>query len=627
MQIYSITKGGYFRMKSNKFYKVLLAMLLVLSLALVACSGDDDGDDGKDKGDSSSSKGNGGDEEDVDKGEEILSQFEQSVSNEGEPIEGGDLTFGLVSDEPFKGTLNWNFYSGAPDAEVLEWFDESLLHIDGDYLYDQEGAATWEHNEEGDVFTFTIHDDVNWHDGEPVTAEDWAFAHEVIGHEDYTGPRFDETLRNVEGIEDYHNGEADEISGIEVIDDKTLEITYVESTPSLLSGGIWSYALPKHIFGDLEVADMESSDAVRKNPIGMGPFKVDTIVAGESVTYTKNEDYWRGEPNLDNVTLKVIAISSVAQAIATGEVDLVNDFPADQYPDSEDLSNVEFLAAYDNYFSYLGFNLGEWDFDNSEVVENRDTPLEDKNLRKAMSMAIDGDTIGEEFYHGLRWEANSIIDPAHRVYHDSTWDGYEFDPEAAIALLEDSGYERGDDDFFTDLDGNEMVLQYAAMTGGETAEPLANLNIQMWEEIGINVELYTGKLLAFEDFYDRIGNSEEEDDPDVDIFGGAWGTGSDVDKTGLYGKKAKFNFSRWDNEESEQLLKNALSEDAFDLDYRKEAYKEWHELMVDEVPVFPLNFALLLKPANNRVVNYSIDPDVDSYYYEIGVTDEDPAVD
>lgn len=607
-------------------------MLLVLSLALVACSNDKDDDDaaGKDDSPSTGEKDNddGDDEEEpVNKGEEILSQFPQDLTNDGEPIEGGSLTFGLVSNDPFKGILNWNFYSGNPDSEVLYWFDESLLTVDGDYLYDQEGAATWEHDESGKVFTFTIHDNVNWHDGEPVTAEDWAFAHEVIAHEDYTGPRFDATLRNVEGIEDFHNGDADEISGIEVIDEKTLQITYIESTPSLLSGGIWSYAMPKHIFEDIPVAEMEESDEVRVNPIGMGPYKVDVIVPGESVTYTKNEDYWRGEPALDNVTLKVVPTSSVAQAIATGEVDMVNDFPADQYPDNADLSNVEFLAYYDNYFSYIGFNLGEWDFDNKEVVQNRETPLQDKNLRKAMSMAIDGDAIGESFYHGLRWEANSIIDPRHHLYHDSTWTGYDFDPEAAIALLEESGYERGDDGFFTDLDGNEMVLQYAAMVGGETAEPAANLNIQFWEDIGINVELYTGSLLAFEDFYDRIGNGEEQDDPDVDIFGGAWGTGSDVDKTGLYGKNAKFNFARWLNEDSEELLKVALTEEAFDLEFRKDAYSDWHDLMVEEVPVFPLNFALEVIPVNNRVVNFSMDPYSDLYRYQWGVTAEEPEVD
>src|SRR5699024_3755528 len=105
---------------------------------------------------------------------------------------------------------------------------------------------------------------------------------------------------------EYHDGEADSISGIEVIDDQTLEITYDKPTPSLLAGGIWPYALAKHIFGDMEVADISSSDEVRKNPIGIGPFKVTSITPGESVTYEKNEDYWQGEPKLDEVTLRVV---------------------------------------------------------------------------------------------------------------------------------------------------------------------------------------------------------------------------------------------------------------------------------------------------------------------------------
>lgn len=76
------------------------------------------------------------------------------------------LNFGLVSDTVFEGTLNYNFYSGAPDAEIIAWFDESLLAVDENYSYTQDGAAEWEVNDDGNVFTFTIRDNVNWHDGE-----------------------------------------------------------------------------------------------------------------------------------------------------------------------------------------------------------------------------------------------------------------------------------------------------------------------------------------------------------------------------------------------------------------------------------------------------------------------------
>ena len=110
-----------------------------------------------------------------------------------------------------------------------------------------------------------------------------------------------------------------------------LKITYIESTPSLITGGIWSSVLPKHIFKDIPVEEHDASDAVRKNPIGFGPFKIESIVPGESVVYVKNEDYWRGEPKLDKVILKVINPSVVIQSLEKGEVDYSIDFPTDQF--------------------------------------------------------------------------------------------------------------------------------------------------------------------------------------------------------------------------------------------------------------------------------------------------------
>ena len=75
------------------------------------------------------------------------------------------LHYGLVSDTAFEGTLNFNFYSGDPDAQVLEWFDEGFLTWDASYVYTNDGAATYEASEDGKTFTFTIRDNVNWHDG------------------------------------------------------------------------------------------------------------------------------------------------------------------------------------------------------------------------------------------------------------------------------------------------------------------------------------------------------------------------------------------------------------------------------------------------------------------------------
>src|SRR5690625_568780 len=616
--------------------RLLLAAMLVLTLALAACGGDSDDDnnnnnnnepntseENNNNNDNNDNNNNDEEEEALSKEEEIMSRFEQTASNTDEPLEDGHLNFGIVTNSPFAGVLNANFYSGAPDAEVINWFDEGMLGRDGDFLYDQTGIATFEHDEEGKVFTFEIEKGVKYHDGEELTVDDWILAHEVIAHPDYEGPRFDATLRNVEGIEEYHNGEAEEISGLKKIDDYTLEMTFKEATPSLLAGGIWTSVLPSHIFGDMEVAEMEESDAVRENPIGLGPYMVDTIVTGESVTYKRFDDYWRGTPALESITLKVIPSANAGKALESGEVDMLNSFPASQFPEYQDLENVEFLANVDNYYSYLGFKLGDWDHDEGQVnMDLENSRVGDKALRQAIAYAFDGDVVGEKFFNDIHWAANSLIDPGHRLYHDPSWEGYDYDPDKANELLDEAGYEY-DGDFRTYPDGSELVLTYEAMESSDMSVPMANYLIQSWEEIGIKVEKLDGRLHEFNDFYDRVGE-KGEDDPEIDIFQGAWSTGTNVDPSGLFGKEAIFNFSRFESDESDELIAKGLSEEAFDLDYRKEVYAEWHELMMEELPVIPLTFSVALTPINKRVTNVTVDPDVKSYRYEIGVTEEEP---
>ncbi len=601
-------------MAKNNKSKFLLFLIVAFALLLAACSGDDTAKDSDSKKD-----GKGGDEKKD--GLYSIEDFSNIKTNEGEAIDGGTITFGLVSDTVFEGTLNWNFYSGAPDAEILNWFDEGLLTWDENYVYTNDGAATYEVSEDGRTFTFKIGDNVNWHDGEPVTAEDWQFAHEVIGNKDYDGPRYNSDFTNIEGMEEYNSGAADTISGIEVVDEKTLKITYIESTPSLLTGSIWSYPLAKHIFGDMAVADISSSPEVRQNPIGFGPFKVDSIVPGESVTLVKNEDYWRGAPKLDGVTVKVISSSTVVQELETGGVDLVSDFPVDQFPDNAEMSNVEYLGTIDRAYTYIGFKLGTWDAEKNRVAPNPDAKMGDVELRQAMWHAVDNAAVGERFYNGLRWNATTLIPPSHPEFHDDKNEGRTYDPEAAMKLLDDAGYVDTDDDGFReDPEGKPLEINFISMTGGDTAEPLAQYYVQSWEKVGLKVNL---EMLEFNSFYDRVGNGGE-DDPKVDVFQAAWGVGIDVDPSGLYGAEALYNFPRWENEDNERLLKDGRSAEAFDLAYRQDVYNEWQQLMVDEVPVFPTLYRALLSPVNNRVLNYAIGDGTGVYLSDLAVSSEKP---
>ncbi len=624
INVEQIKWGGYC-VKKFSLTKLLLAMMFIFLFVLGGCGGNDaEETQGEEDPQVEDSEGKV-DEEVDDDGIYSIDDFDPIASNQGEIIDGGTITFGLVLDTAFEGALNYNFYTGNPDVQVIRWFNEPMLSIDEDFNYTQDGAATFEVDEEEGSITFTIRDNVNWHDGEPVTAEDWAYAYEVVGHPDYDGTRYSQQLSSVEGMPAYKAGETDTITGIEIIDEKTIKLTYEQFTPSLLSSGVWAYPLPKHIFEDIPIEDMPASDAVRVNPIGYGPFKVESIVPGESVTFVKNEDYWRGEPNLDGVTLRVINPTVVAQALQSGEVDIVSSFPADQYPDHADMSNVEFLGAIDNAYTYIGFKFGKWDADAGEVAPDPDAKMADVNLRRAMWYAVDNNAIGERFYNGLRWNATTLIPPSHKNYHDDSIEAPTYDPAEAERILDEAGYiDVNGDGYREDPDGNELVINFASMSGGDIAEPLANYYIQSWDQVGLKVELVDGRLVEFNTFYDRI----ENDDPDIDIYQGAWGVGSDVDPSGLYGRNAVFNYTRFASEENDKLIADGLSKEAFDVSYRQEVYKEWQELMVEQIPVFPTLYRAILVPVNNRVVNYAIPevPGIDIHRHELGVTQEEPFV-
>ncbi|WP_059103378.1 oligopeptide ABC transporter substrate-binding protein [Shouchella shacheensis] len=603
--------------------RFMFAPALVCVLALGACS-DETGGEGDGNG-GGESEGNGG-EETVENEDGLYSidDFEITKDNEGDAI-GGTLNYGVVTDTPFEGTLNWQFYSGTPDARVIEWFDESLFTQDEAFGVTDEGAATIEASEDNLTYTITIRDDVNWHDGEPVTAEDYVFAHEVIGHPDYTGVRYDSSFQNIEGMEEYHNGEADEISGFNIIDEKTVELTYLEATPSLLSGGIWYYPMAKHVFEDMEVADMEGSDEIRSNPIGFGPFKVESVVPGESVTFTANEDYWRGEPLLDGVTLSVVNPDTAAQALRAGDIDMVDQFPATQFADNADMTNVEWLGRVAPGWSYTGFKLGTWDADAGEVVPDEDAKMADPELRKAIAHAVNYEDLGEQMYDGLRFPATTVIPPYHALYHDETNEGLGYDPDLANQLLDDAGYEDVNGDGYRETpEGEELVITLAAMSGDATAEAVTNYEIQAWDAVGLNVELLDGSLTEFNSFYDRV----EEDDPAIDMYSAAWSVGSDVDPSSLWGPRALFNYTRYTDDRIQELLADGLSDEAFEVDYRQEAYNEFQEYMNEVVPVAPTLYRLEVRPMNERVSGVTWEVGNNDYgFHTIQLDAEEPAVD
>lgn len=550
--------------------------------------------------------------------------FDLSVSNEGTPIKGGMLKVALVKDEPFKGVFLAELNEDSFDSDIMSFASNSIFEVNGDFLITNDGIASMVVDQVNNKVTIKIREDVKWSDGEPLKIEDLILPYEIIGHQDYTGVRYDTAFKNIVGAEDYHDGLADKISGIKKIDEHTMEIHFHQLSPAIFSGGdgLWTYAVPSHQIGNIPVKELMESDAVRKNPVTLGPFKFDKIVPGESVQFVKNEHYWKGEPKLDGVIVQVVPSSTISVAIGSGEFDIVLHFNATKMPEIKDYENITVLGRSELYYSYLGFKVGTFDSTkNSVVTDLEGSKMGDKRLRQAMAYALDIEGVSEVFYDNLRERANSLIPPIFSSFHDSSLRGYYYNPKKANALLDSAGYIDVDGDGMReDPEGNQLEIKLAAMSGDTTQEDIIAYYLQNWRDVGLNVTLSTDRLIEFNSFYEKI----EADDPEIDMFMGAWGTGTNPSPAGLYGASDPYNLTRYTSDFLENTIKNIDSPQAFNPVYRAQQFGAFQDYMEDMAVVIPMQFRYEIVPVNKRVKNYSIDYGNGTGLHEIELISEKP---
>ncbi|WP_342526010.1 oligopeptide ABC transporter substrate-binding protein [Chryseomicrobium sp. FSL W7-1435] len=610
----------------NKKLLALLALLMAFMLFLAACNNEEatpaEEETGTSEGETDGTdEEEGAGEEGAESTEEL---FPLVVENEGDAIEGGTLQAALVNDSPFQGIFSYVLYEDAYDDEIMAFASNIIFETDGDFLLTNDGIASLEVDGEAKTATITINGDVKWSDGEPLKAEDIVQPYLIIGHPDYTGVRYDADFQNIVGAVEYNAGESDTISGITIVDEKTVQIQFNKISPAIYSGGdgLWSSAEPSHILGDIPVAELLESEAVRVNPVTLGAFKFDRIVPGESVSLVRNENYWKGQAKLDGVVIETVPTASAAKSIETGEYDIALSFPTSAYENVKDLENITLLGRQELYYSYLGFKLGKYNYDTNLVeTDVEGSKMGNAELRKAMGYALDIEQVSEVFYFGLRERANSLIPPVFASFHDPSIEGFNYDPEMAMQILDDAGYVDADGDGLReDPNGEKLEIMLAAMSGDETQEQVINYYLQNWQEVGLDVQLATGRLIEFNTFYDKV----QADDPEIDIFMGAWGTGTNPSPSGLYSETAVYNFSRYSSEELEGLLQAIDSEEALDAEYRGEQFRAWQEYMAEVSAVIPMQFRYELMPVNNRVKNWDFGYDTDFDYIDVELTADAP---
>ena len=543
-----------------------------------------------------------------------------SVTNEGTAIDGGVFKYALVGD-PFSGALSSLYAEKSNDMTITGFINPGLYGSDGDYKIDDSGLAKLTFDQANKKVTIKIPEGVTWTDGQPLTIEDVIYPYYVVGHKDYTGIRYGSDFKNVVGMEEYHEGKSDTISGLKKVDDYTLEISYKEFSASMLQagGGVSSYVEPKHILEKTAIKDLEDSEQVRTNPVGFGPFKVKSITPGESVVFERNDNYYKGKPKLAGLQVDVVNASTAVSEMKAGNYDYAS-LPEDAYNTYKDASNFKTLGRLTNVYSYIGFHVGTWNKEKEQVQPDDSKTVSNKALRQAMAYAIDNDAIGQRFYEGLRVRANSPIPSMFASYNDGSIEGYTYQPEKAKQILADAGFvDKDGDGFVEDPNGKSFKLTFASMSGSDVAEPIAQYYVDAWKQIGVNVELYEGRLLEFNTFYDLL-----DKDADIDVFQAAMGVGGDPNPSTQFGRDNQFNSMRWATEENDKLLAAINSDAAVEDAARKKAYDDWQKYVIDEAPVIPTLYRHSLVSINNRVKNYDITLGSGTEWQDVELTADQP---
>ena len=566
---------------------------------------------------------------------EIEQKYPVAYKNEGEVVPVDTLKVAVVSSSPYKGIFNGFLYSSSIDNDFMQYTMDGAFPTNPDFtlvLDSDETPIKVTVNPEEKTVTYKINPKFKWSNGEPVTTKDIVKTYEIVANQKYiessSSSRFNKNRKKIVGIQEYNEGKADKISGLEVIDDSTMKIHLTEVTPSVYWGGNFvSEFVNAKQFEGVPMDKIIESPALRKNPLSYGPYYIKDIVQGEKVIFEANPYYYRGEPKIKTIEMEILPPSQQVAAIKSGKYDIVFNPELNIFPEIENLDNINILARKAMYFSYLGFHVGKWDAEKNEVITDPNSKMYDINLKRAMAYAIDNDSIAKQFYHGLAMRAPSPIAPIFTQLRNPEVEGFKIDIEKAKKLLEDAGYKDVDGDGIREgKDGKPFKINLAMMSGSEIQEPLSQYYIQQWKSIGLNVELVDGRLLDFNNFYDRL----KADDPAIDCFFAAFGYGTDPQQMSLFGKNSQFNKSRYTSETFEKALEAQISPEALDEAKRIEIYHNYDKIFMEELPVAPQLNKMEYIVVNKRVKEYDWKYDTDMKEFDwskIEVTAKEPISD
>ena len=446
---------------------------------------------------------------------------------------------------------------------VMQIFS-GLVRLDQELNIVPDIAGSWDKSSDGKVYTFHLRQGVKFHDGREVKAADFQYSWERACDPGTGSGTAATYLGDIVGAKDMLAAEAGEISGVEVIDDYTLQVTIDAPKAYFLD----KLAYPTAFVVDR--ADVESGQYWWLEPNGTGPFKLKGWTPGQQLVLERSEIYYSEPAQLQSIIFSLAAADPMA-LYETGQIDVVPVYLdyIDEVSDETNPFHQELMVTPELSLYYIGFNTAE-------------PPFDDVNVRRAFCHAVDKEHIIKVILRDMVSEADGILPPEMPGYNEAL-DGLDYDVEEAKELIAATEY--------VDISNLPPITLTVDGYGNNIPSYLGAI-IQEWEQ-NLGVEVSVRQVETERLIYNLKQEKDEmftmgwiADYPDPHNF-------LDV----LFYTGSEVNISEYDNPRLDALLDQAAIEQ--NVSDRLAMYQQAEQLVVDDAPCVPLwhgtNY-ILVKP-------------------------------
>lgn len=393
------------------------------------------------------------------------------------------------------------------------------------------------------VIRFALRKNVRWHDGKPFTSADVRFTYDKI---------MDESTNTV------RRPMFELVKTVETPDPHTVVVTYKEPFSPCLENWMMGI-IPRHV---LEKVDINTASFNRK-PIGTGPFRFLEWKTDERITVLANDDYFRGRPALDRISLRIIPEPQLRQQEFMIEGVDYETIAPHSYARFKTDERFNVYVRPSNSYSYIGWN-------------QKEEMFQDVNVRRALCYAINREEMVKYLLYGLGKVADGIY-PPHMWYYNDQVQPLPYDPKKARELLAQAGWKDTDGDGILDKNGKPFRFDLITNNGNPMRNDIAVLAQRQLRQVGVKVDIYLYEWSVF--IRDKVNPRNYE----ACVLG--WGLGLDPDCYEIWHSSQipkGFNFVGYKDERADRLIEEGRTE--FDHQKRKKIYQELSARIYEDQP-------------------------------------------